>query len=112
MEVLRGPSSMLYGQGGTGGLINNVSKLPQAEAQHEIGVQVGNHDARQLPADLTGPLTEDGTWLSRLVALGRDSGTQNDYGPDDRPPIAPPLTWAPPAETEPPLRLTSQKTHN
>ncbi|MBV7483119.1 TonB-dependent siderophore receptor [Bordetella sp. BOR01] len=109
MEVLRGPASMLYGQGGTGGLINNVSKLPQAEAQHEVGVQVGNHDLRQLQADLTGPLTEDGTWLYRLVALGRESGTQVDYGQDDRQMIAPSLTWAPSADTELTLRLKWQK---
>lgn len=109
MEVLRGPSSMLYGQGGTGGLINNVSKLPQAEASHELGVQIGSHDARQLQADLTGPLTEDGTWLYRLVALGREAGTQVDYGKDDRQLIAPSLTWAPSADTELTLRLKWQK---
>jgi len=109
MEVLRGPSSMLYGQGGTGGLVNNVSKLPQAEARREIGVQVGNHDRRQLQADLTGPLTEDGTWLYRLVALGRESGTQMDYGQDDRQVVAPSLTWAPSAATELTLRLKWQK---
>jgi len=109
MEVLRGPASMLYGQGGTGGLINNVSKQPQAEAQREIGVQVGNHDRRQLQADLTGPLTEDGTWLYRLVALGRESGTQMDHGQDDRQVVAPSLTWAPSAATELTLRLKWQK---
>ncbi|MCD0503373.1 TonB-dependent siderophore receptor, partial [Bordetella petrii] len=109
MEVLRGPASMLYGQGGTGGLINNISKLPQAEAQHEIGVQVGSHDRRQLQADLTGPLTEDGTWLYRLVALGRESGTQVDYGKDDRQLVAPSLTWAPSANTDLTIRLKWQK---
>ena len=109
MEVLRGPASMLYGQGGTGGLINNVSKAPQAEARHEIGVQVGNRDRRQLQADLTGPLTEDGTWLYRLVALGRESGTQVDDGQDDRQVVAPSLTWAPSADTELTLRLKWQK---
>ena len=109
MEVLRGPASMLYGQGGTGGLINNVSKLPQAEAHREIAMQVGNHDARQLQADLTGPLTEDGTWLYRLVALGRESGTQIDHGRDDRQLVAPSLTWRPSAATELTLRLKWQK---
>lgn len=36
VEVLRGPASMLYGQGSTGGLINAVSKKPEAEAHREI----------------------------------------------------------------------------
>jgi iron complex outermembrane receptor protein len=30
VEVLRGPSSMLYGQADLGGIINGVSKLPPA----------------------------------------------------------------------------------
>jgi len=109
MEVLRGPASMLYGQGGTGGLVNNVSKLPQAEAQREIGIQVGNHNKKQIQADLTGPLNEDGTLLYRLVALGRESGTQIDYGKDDRQVVAPSLTWAPSANTDLTLRFKWQK---
>src|SRR3546814_14356055 len=106
MEVLRGPSSMLYGQGGTGGLINNVSKLPQAEPQHEIGVQVGNHDPRQMQADLTGTLTEDGTWLYRLLAMGRASGTPIHAGPADCQWITPSLPCHPRHDTDPALPHT------
>ncbi len=36
VEVLRGPSSMLYGQADLGGIINGVSKLPQEERSGEI----------------------------------------------------------------------------
>ncbi|GGI53151.1 TonB-dependent siderophore receptor [Oxalicibacterium solurbis] len=109
MEVLRGPASMLYGQGGTAGLVNNVSKAPQAETQREVGVQIGNRDRRQLQADLTGPLTADGTWMYRLVALARESDTQVDYGKDDRRVLAPSLTWAPDAGTELTFRLKWQE---
>lgn len=35
IEVLRGPSSVLYGQNIPGGLISTVSKRPQAEAAGE-----------------------------------------------------------------------------
>ena len=99
IEVLRGPSAMLYGQGSTGGVVNMVSKRPQAEAQGEVGLQVGSFNRRQLQADVTGPLTADGQWLYRLVALGRDSDTQVDHVPDDRRLIAPSLTWRPNAAT-------------
>jgi iron complex outermembrane receptor protein len=95
IEVLRGPAAMLYGQGSTAGLINLVSKRPLAEAQREIGVQLGSYGRKQIQADLTGPLTQDGQWLYRLVALGRDSDTQVDYVPDDRKLFAPSLTWRP-----------------
>jgi iron complex outermembrane receptor protein len=95
IEVLRGPAAMLYGQGSTAGIVNLVSKRPLAEAQHEIGVQIGNFGRKQIQTDLTGPLTKDGQWLYRLVAVGRDSDTQVDYVPDDRKVFAPSLTWRP-----------------
>lgn len=73
IEVLRGPASMLYGQGSTAGVVNMVSKRPQAETSREVGIQYGSHDRRQIQTDLTGSLDEDGRWLYRLVALGRES---------------------------------------
>lgn len=99
IDVLRGPSSMLFGQGAVGGILNLVSKRPQAEAAREIGVQFGNYNRKQVQADLTGPLDADGKWLYRLVALARDSGTQVDYVNDNRYMIAPSLTWRPNSDT-------------
>lgn len=95
LEVLRGPSAVLYGQGSTGGLVNIVTKRPQAEFQGEVGVQVGNHHHKQVQADITGPLTADGQWLYRLVAVGRDADTQVDSVRDDRVLLMPTLTWRP-----------------
>ncbi len=109
VEVLRGPSSMLYGQGSTGGVLNLVSKRPQPEAQREIGVILGNHNRKEIQADLTGPLTEDGQWLYRVVAVARDSGTQVQYAPDDRLLLAPSLTWQPSAATSLTLQGYFQK---
>lgn len=99
IEVLRGPSSMLFGQSTTGGLVNSVSKRPQSTFQGEVGVQVGSFGRKQVQADLTGPLTADGQWLYRLVALGRDADTQVDHVRDDRFVFAPSLTWQPNAST-------------
>lgn len=109
VEVLRGPSSMLYGQGSTGGIVNLVSKRPQAEAQREIGVVLGNDNRREIQADLTGPVTEDGEWLYRVVAVGRDSDTQVQHAPDDRLMLAPSLTWRPSAATSLTLQALWQK---
>jgi iron complex outermembrane receptor protein len=95
VEVLRGPSAMLYGQGSTAGVINMVSKRPQATAQGEVGVKLGSYDLKQLQLDVTGPLTENGEWLYRIVALGKDAGTQVDYVEDERTLLAPSLTWQP-----------------
>lgn len=95
IEVLKGPSSVLYGQSELGGIVNAVSKLPKEEQQGEVWAQVGSFDRTQLAADVTGPLSEDGRWLYRLVALERQSGTQVDYVDDDGYVVAPSLTWKP-----------------
>ncbi|WP_231880766.1 TonB-dependent siderophore receptor, partial [Alcanivorax sp. HI0083] len=55
VEVLKGPSSVLYGQAELGGIVNTVSKLPKARQQGEIWAQVGSYDRKQLAADITGP---------------------------------------------------------
>ncbi|HSV54377.1 MAG TPA: TonB-dependent siderophore receptor [Burkholderiaceae bacterium] len=109
VELLRGPSSVLYGQGSVGGVLNLVSKRPLAQAQRELQVQIGNHARKQLAVDFTGPLDGEGQWLYRLVAVGRDSGTQVDHVPDDRLVFAPSLTWQPSADTSLTLQLLHQK---
>ncbi len=99
IEVLRGPSSLIAGQNGPGGVFNLVSKRPQAEVQREVGLQFGSFDHKQLNADLTGPLNADGSVLYRLVALAKDSGTQVDHAFDKRSYLAPTLAWRPDAAT-------------
>jgi iron complex outermembrane receptor protein len=109
IEVLRGPASMLFGQGSTGGIINMVTKRPLAQRQGEIGVQVGSWSRKQLQLDLTGPLDAEGRLLYRLVAVGRNAGTQVDHVPDDRALLAPSLTWRPSAATSLTLQAHWQK---
>lgn len=99
LEVLRGPSAMLYGQGSTGGVVNMVSKRPQEEFQGEAGIQYGSHGRKQAQLDITGPATADGKLLYRLVALKRDADTQVHHVPDDRSLVAPSLTYRPSAAT-------------
>lgn len=109
IEVLRGPSSMLYGQGSTAGVVNMVTKRPLAEPMREIGISYGSHNRRQIQADFTGPIDEDGEWLYRVVALGRLADTQVDHVPDDRWVLAPSLTWQPSASTSFTLRALLQE---
>lgn len=99
IEVLRGPASMLYGQTPVGGIINSVSKLPLATARNEVTVQYGSFDFKQFMFDSTGPLTEDGKWLYRVVGLARGADTQVDYVDNDRLMIAPSLTYRPTDDT-------------
>ena len=99
IEILRGPASVLYGQSSAGGLFNLVSKRPQEEAYREVGVEYGSFDRKVVKTDMTGPLTADGKWLYRFVALGRDSDTQVDYVENDSLLLAPSLTFRPTRDT-------------
>ncbi|UMR30911.1 TonB-dependent siderophore receptor [Massilia sp. MB5] len=99
VEVLRGPSSVLYGQGGIGGIVNMVSKTPQAQDRREVQVQIGSHNRKQISADVNQVLDQRGHWMARIVAVGRDSDTQVKHVADDRKVLAPSLTWAPDANT-------------
>lgn len=93
IEILRGPSSVLYGQNTPGGLINMVTKKPLETPLHEVQVSYGSFKNKQAAFDFSGPLDADGKVLYRLVGLFRDSNTQVDYTPNDRIYIAPSLTW-------------------
>jgi iron complex outermembrane recepter protein len=95
IEVLRGPSSVLYGQGSFNGVINLVSKKPLAASRREVNLQLGSYGRKQAAFDFTGSIDADEKWLYRVIALGRDSNTQVDYVPDDRLLLAPSLSWRP-----------------
>ncbi|HJU39459.1 MAG TPA: TonB-dependent siderophore receptor [Tahibacter sp.] len=108
IEVLRGPSSVLYGQGTTGGIINMVTKRPQFERAAEASLQAGTFDRRQVQFDATGALDDDAQWAGRVVGVYRDSGMQTDHVPDDRKVLAPSLTWKPGERTSVTLLATFQ----
>ncbi|HSX59512.1 MAG TPA: TonB-dependent siderophore receptor [Tahibacter sp.] len=95
LEVLKGPSSVVYGAMPPGGMVNLVSKRPTETAQGAFEVQAGSFNLRQAALDVGGPLNAEGTLLYRLTALARNSDTSVDHIKDDRYYIAPALTWLP-----------------
>jgi iron complex outermembrane receptor protein len=105
VEVLRGPSSSLYGLSDAGGIVNRVSKVPTEEAHREVEIEYGSDARRQGSFDIGGPITDDGTLLYRVIGVGRLSDTQFDYGDgkeikDNRTLFAPSFTWAPDDNTK------------
>ncbi|EDY87670.1 outer membrane protein [gamma proteobacterium HTCC5015] len=95
VEVIKGPASVLYGQGALGGVVNVRSKLPEDTAMQEVELQYGTFDRKQLGVDSTGPLNESGSLLYRVVGVYRESDTQVDHVNDDAAIIMPSVTWAP-----------------
>lgn len=112
LEVLKGPSSGLYGQSDPGGLLNMVSKRPTSTPQNEIVGSFGSFDRFQGAFDLGGPIDKNGEFLYRIVGLGRDSNSQTDFVQDNKLFIAPSFTWRPTLDTSFTLLSQYQKVDN
>jgi iron complex outermembrane receptor protein len=91
VEILKGPSSVLYGQTPPGGIVNMTSRRPEREANGELGLQYGSFDHMQINGDYTGPLSD--TVSFRLTGLYRDNDTQTDLVNGQRVYLAPALTF-------------------
>jgi len=73
VEVLTGPSSVLFGRGSTGGAINDVSKAPALDGFVAAALSVGDDRLARIAADLDAPLSA--TSAFRLDAMAHTSGT-------------------------------------
>ncbi len=93
VALLRGPASSVYGQTPPGGLLDMVSRRPEALASHQLQLQIGTFQHKQISFDSTGNVDEDGRFLYRVGGVLRDSGTAIEHIDDQRFNIAPSLTW-------------------
>jgi len=98
VDVLKGPSSVLYGQVAPGGIVNLVSKRPSATARNEVMLQTAafadfDRWQSQIGVDVGGALDADANVLYRLVGLARDGETQIDETENSRYYLSPSLTW-------------------
>jgi iron complex outermembrane receptor protein len=94
IEILKGPSSILYGELQPGGVINLVSKQPLSEPFYGAELQVGNRAFVRPQIDFSAPLTVNGNLLYRVNALFERGDSFRDFETDNRRFfIAPILTW-------------------
>ena len=59
VEVLKGPAAFLYGRVEPGGVVNLVTKQPQATPYYSLEQQVGSWDHYLTNLDATGPVNQD-----------------------------------------------------
>ena len=91
IDILKGPSSVLYGNVPPGGIYNLTSRRASKRAGGEFGVKFGSDDFYQANATVTGPASDD---LSvRFTGLFRDRGSQVDGVKAQRIYVAPTFTW-------------------
>ncbi|WP_018692709.1 TonB-dependent siderophore receptor [Algicola sagamiensis] len=92
IEVLKGPSSVLYGNAAPGGMINLAPKEPQQESQHTLQVRTGNRNLREFGVDSTGQIG-DSDFSYRVTSLYHERDSQAATSENQRYFLAPSLTW-------------------
>ncbi|WP_392563700.1 TonB-dependent siderophore receptor [Orbus wheelerorum] len=107
VEVIRGPSSVLYGQASPGGIIGMTSKRPTPDTIRHIQVSMGNKRLRELNFDFGGAIEDN--LLFRVNGVGRERDTQTQFVREERIAIAPSLTWMPTEATSFTLLTSYQK---
>ena len=91
VEVLKGPAAVLYGRGSSGGLINRVTKKPQAGNFGEATVNVGSFGLKRISIDANTSANEH--IAMRLTGAYEDSGSFRDQGFIERSSIAPAISF-------------------
>ena len=82
IEFLKGPNAMAFGRGGSGGVVNRVSKIADDEQRRKIVASGGSFDNRRIEADF-GDKVNDKLSL-RFNTMYEKSGTFRKYGDLER----------------------------
>ncbi|WP_409312850.1 TonB-dependent siderophore receptor [Pseudomonas putida] len=93
IEVLKGPAASLYGRGDPGGLVNIVTKRPQAEAFSTLTLSAGSWDRYRTALDANSPLDSEGNLLGRINLAVEDNDSFRDHVGSERRIVSPSLSW-------------------
>ncbi len=93
VEVVKGPTSFLYGQVAPGGIVNIITKTPQPEFVADLGARYGSYGQYRFDADVTGPAL-DTLFLRIASSYDHDIHYWEPYDAHSWD-IAPSLLWRP-----------------
>ncbi len=91
IEVLKGPSALIFGRGAGGGLVNRTLKEADGRRIYEATAQTGSFGDRRVTLDAGQAINE--AVAVRLNAFYEGSDTFRDYGRLERYGFNPTLTW-------------------
>ncbi|MFT5084718.1 MAG: iron complex outermembrane receptor protein [Lentisphaeria bacterium] len=95
VEILKGPSTLFYGQSEPGGIVNIVRKKPLLKSHQRIEVKSGKQGKRDINLDLTGAILPKSNQLSyRLIIADEEQDQFRDLQFTEKQLIAPSLRWA------------------
>lgn len=100
VEVMRGPTSVLYGNSNPGGIVSMVSKRPTTEPLKEIQFKMGTNNLWQTGFDFSDAIDDDGVWSYRLTGLGNSQNSQQEMSKSTRYAVAPAFSWRPDDKTD------------
>jgi catecholate siderophore receptor len=72
VEVVKGPSAILFGRGSTGGAINQVSKAPLLTEFGEVDTEIASNNLYRETADMNAPIGPASA--ARINVMGESSG--------------------------------------
>jgi len=98
VEVLKGPNGMIFGRGGSGGVLNRVSKEASFDPVRELTLQVGSYDQRRAAIDIGQAISESAAF--RLNAVAEDGNSYRDGVSLRRHGINPTITFLPTDKTK------------
>lgn len=93
IEVLKGPASVLFGQGEPGGIINLVSKPTLRDPFYSLSFSAGNFNTYRGGLDFSGPLNAARTVRYRLNVSYENYGSFRDFVNGEQFIVSPVLTW-------------------
>ena len=76
VEVLKGPNAMIFGRGGTGGVINRVTKQANWGSSKGLSLQLGSWDRRRVTGDVGHVINDDVAF--RVTGVYEDSENFRD----------------------------------
>ncbi|MGZ0721859.1 TonB-dependent siderophore receptor [Kluyvera cryocrescens] len=109
VDILKGPSSVLYGNGSSGGLVNIQGKKPQTTPRTEIGFNTGTRNLKEGYIDSTGRIA-DSDWSYRLLGKATEGDDQPHTSRYEDYLLAPSVTWQPSDKTRLTLDALAQNT--
>jgi iron complex outermembrane receptor protein len=100
VEVIKGPSSALFGNLGPGGTTNRVTKKPLDEQRQSVSFSTGSFNTYRAAADFTGSVTDDKTLLYRLNVGYENAGSFRNLQFQRNYSIAPSISFIPNENTQ------------
>lgn len=94
VEILKGPSSLYYGQAEAGGIVNIIRKKPTEKSKKQLSFNFGSKNARQFNLDLSGPISsKTQNHLFRFIYDRKSSDEVADLRNIRRTIMAPSYRW-------------------